>query len=142
MKVLLDTCVLSEIRHPNGHPAVSQAVREFSDSDVFISAISIGEIAKGVALLPDGARKSELLSWYSGLEQGFGDRILKIDAGIARIWGEVTALAQQRGKQISVTDGLIAATARAHGLHVMTRNVADFTPSGALLLNPWPESET
>ena len=54
----------------------------------------------------------------------------------SRIWGELTAAAQRVGRTVRAGDGLVAATARRHGLHVMT-NVADFEPTGVLLLNPW-----
>ncbi len=50
---------------------------------------------------------------------------------------QLTARAQQQGRTVHVADGLIAATALRHGLHVMTRNVSDFEPTGALLINPW-----
>lgn len=53
------------------------------------------------------------------------------------VWGELVAAAQKTGHTIGAVDGLIAATARRHGLYVMTRNVADFEPTGALLVNPW-----
>jgi len=71
------------------------------------------------------------------LEQDYAERILPVDAETARVWGELTAAARARGKTVSVSDGLIAATALRHGLHVMTRNVSDFIDTGAMLINPW-----
>ncbi len=70
----------------------------------------------------------------------FASRILGIDIETARIWGEFTARASSRGQIVPPTDGLIAASALRHGLHVMTRNVSDFAPTGALLLNPWHDA--
>jgi len=140
MRILLDTCALSEIRHPQGNPTVKTTIAAFPDDDIYLSAVSIGEIAKGIALLDDGARKSSLLTWLQGLETGYDDRILTVDTETARTWGELTARAQRAGRQVAMADGLIAATALRHGLHIVTRNVSDFEPTGALLLNPWDET--
>ena len=63
MKVLLDTCVLSELQRPNGNPAVKEAVGKLADDDIFVSVLTIGEIAKGVALLPPGQKRSRLQQW-------------------------------------------------------------------------------
>jgi predicted nucleic acid-binding protein len=142
LKVLLDTCVLSELRRPKGHKSVRQAVAAFEDESLFVSVISIGEIAKGIALLKESENKRALQAWLAGLERNYADRILSIDLETVRIWGEITALAQKAGKQIPASDGLIAATARRHGLHVMTRNTADFEPTGALVINPWTSPGT
>ncbi len=76
-------------------------------------------------------------SWLQAIESNYSDRILLIDIETVRIWGELTAKAQKSGKTIAAADGLIAATAICHGLHVMTRNVDDFEPSGVLITNPW-----
>ena len=137
MRVLLDTCVLSELRHPKGHPGVRQAVDAFEEGDLFISVISIGEILKGVSLLRESPKKHALAAWLQTLERNYGDRLLAIDLEVCRLWGELTARAQKAGRVVHATDGLIAATALRHGLRVMTRNTTDFEPTGALLLNPW-----
>ena len=97
----------------------------------------MGEITKGIELLDSGARKRNLEMWLRTLEREYADRILMVDRDVAQIWGELTASAQKKGRIVSAGDGLIAATARRHGLHVMTRNVHDFEPTGALLTNPW-----
>ena len=138
MRALLDTCVLSELnREGGGAEPVRQAVSELADEAIYVSVVSLGEIAKGVALLDAGARQRALSSWLNGLEVDFADRLLSVDSETARIWGELTARAQRQGRTVHVGDGLIAATALRHGLHVMTRNVRDFEPTGALVINPW-----
>lgn len=137
MKVLLDTCALSELRLPKPDAGVASAIRDLDSDDLFVSAISIGEIVKGVALLPDGQKKRLLQSWLQTLERHYGDRLLPIDLEICRMWGELTAAAQKAGRTIPASDGLIAATARCHGLYIMTRNTADFEPAGVPVLNPW-----
>jgi toxin FitB len=72
-----------------------------------------------------------------GIERSYADRILPIDGETSRIWGEITAHAGRRGIVVPAVDGLIAATGRRHGLHLMTRNTADFMATGVLLTNPW-----
>ena len=123
MRTLLDTCVVSEIRRPEGTPEVKAAVRELAEYDAFLSVITLGEIASGVARLEEGRRRRELTSWLDGLERGFAERILPVDAETARLWGDLDAAARRAGRWVGVSDGLIAATAVQHGLRVMTRNV-------------------
>ena len=137
MKILLDTCVISEIRHPQGAESVKNTVQALAEEDLFISVISIGEIVKGIDLLNESKRKQELQAWVQGLERFYSERILPLDLETSHIWGELTAKAQKEGKIISVCDGLIASTAIRHGLHVMTRNTSDFEPTGAMIVNPW-----
>jgi predicted nucleic acid-binding protein len=137
VKALLDTCVLAELRHPKGHPAVRAAVAEIADADLFLSVLTVGEIAKGISLLPSSKKKRSLTSWLNGLETRFADRILDVDLETARLWGELTARAQPKGIVIPAVDGLLAATALRHGLHVMTRNTPHFEASGALVIDPW-----
>jgi len=137
VKVLLDTCTLSELRQPKPDAGVARAIQALDSDDLFVSAITIGEIVKGVALLPDGQKKRLLQTWLQTLERHYGDRILPIDLEICRMWGDLTAAAQKTGHTIPASDGLIAATARRHGLYIMTRNTADFEASGVPLLNPW-----
>lgn len=139
MRVLLDTCVLSDLRHPHADASVRRAVDACDSESLFVSVLSIGEIAKGIALLRESRRKRALQSWLQTLERFYGDRLLLVDLETSRIWGELTAAAQKAGRTIPATDGLIAATARRHGLHVMTRNAVDFEPTGVLLLNPWAD---
>lgn len=137
MRVLLDTCVLSELRKPACPAQVREALAARQDSDLFISVITIGAITKGIALLDDSQRKRSLSMWLNMLETDYQDRLLLIDLETVRIWGEITAKAQRSGRIVAANDGLIAATALRHGLTVMTRNTSDFLPTGALLFNPW-----
>ena len=140
MRVLLDTCVLSELRRSKGHPGVRLAVDAIESDSLFVSVISVGEIAKGIALLKESSRnRRDLQAWLQALERLYADRILSIDLETSHTWGELTAAAQKTGKIVPASDGLIAATARRHGLHVMTRNVEHFAPTGVLLLNPWTD---
>lgn len=136
MKVLLDTCILSEIRHPRGSQETKRIVNSFEDEDLFLSALTLGEIAKGTTLLSESPKKHELQQWLNGLEYQFGDRILPVDGDVALIWGEVVARAKIKGITIPACDGLIAATALNYGLHILTHNIKHFEETGALLLDP------
>jgi predicted nucleic acid-binding protein len=131
--------VLSELRRPKGHPGVRRAVDAFESDSLFVSVVSIGEIAKGIVLLKESKNKRDLQAWLQALERYCADRIVPIDLETSRTWGELTAAAQKVGRIVPASDGLIAATARRHGLHVMTRNIEHFAPTGVLLLNPWKD---
>jgi len=140
VRALLDTCVISEVRRRTGHPRVRAQVEAIRSSDLFLSVVTVGELAKGIALLPAGKRREALSEWLLTLEQEYAARVLPVDTETARIWGELTAAAQQRGKTVSVSAGLIAASAIRHGLHIITRNVSDFSETGAMLVNPWEDA--
>ncbi len=137
MRVLLDTCVLSELYKPKPLEIVRDAVAVLSDETLYISVITLGEIGKGIALLPQSRRKQDLSEWLTKIENVYAKRVLSIDPETAAIWGEITAAAQNKGKVLAAADGLIAATSLQNGLHLMTRNVKDFETTGVLLLNPW-----
>lgn len=137
MRVLLDTCVLSEIRKSKGATSVKEAVNYIPDENLYISVISLGEIIKGIELLKQCKQKTVLKKWMLNLETDYGNSILPIDKETAEIWGRMTASLQKNGKILSVCDGLIAATAKRHGLYIMTRNVSDFEDTGIAIINPW-----
>lgn len=140
MKVLLDTCVISEIVRPQGDQRVKQRVSAFSGAETFLSVVTVGELARGINLLPTGKNRDKYASALLQLEQDYEKRILPIDTDTGRIWGEIDAMRQKAGRALSVTDGLIAATARRFGLHVVTRNVRDFEETGVLIVNPWEDA--
>jgi toxin FitB len=140
LRVLLDTCALAELRHPRGNPAVKAAIAMLADDAIFQSALTLGEIARGIALLRDGRKKRNLSEWLTGLENQFADRILPVDCETARLWGDISARVLQAGLVIPVVEGLLAATALRHGLHLMTHRTPAFTSTGALIVDPWKES--
>lgn len=135
MKLLLDTCILAELRHPKGNPTIKEALASFDDEDLFISVITIGEISKGISLLPESRQKQELAKWLNGLERQFSDRILPIDREVAFMWGELTARTKKNGLTLPACDGLIAATALHYGLHLMTQNVKHFKETGVFIFH-------
>lgn len=138
MKYLLDTCLLSEMVRPNPEPAVLAWMRERRSHDLFVSAMTVGELCRGVARLPQSRRKNELQSWLRELEDGFADRILPFDHEAAHVWAKMCAHSESSGKPMAAFDSIIAATALAHGLCLVTRNVRDFSQAPIEVFNPWP----
>ena len=138
MSALLDTCVVSERHKTNPEPSVVAAIAALGDN-AYISVVTIGEMLKGAELLAEGSKQRQLLVWLEETQADFGPRILPVDLEVARLWGRLTANAQRRGRRIAAPDGLIAATARVHGLPVMTRNVSHFIPADVEVVNPWPD---
>ena len=137
MNFLLDTNVLSEARRPKGAARVKQWLASVETRDPFVSVISIGEIAHGARRLDDDARRAGLLTWLAHVRRVYAGRIIDIDPDIAELWGELSAAARKRGRKVDAPDGLIAATARAHGLHVATRNVRHMLDAGVAVYDPW-----
>jgi predicted nucleic acid-binding protein len=137
MRTLVDTCVLSEVQREQGNPQVRAQLEALPADDIFLSVLTIGELRKGIDKLKAGARKRSLDAWLEQMIVAAEDRLLELDLETATIWGEVTAKCEKKGKPIPAIDGLIAATALRHGLHLMTRNVDDFEATGVMLVNPW-----
>lgn len=137
MKILLDTCVISELYRANADQHVRDAVAKREPGDLFLSVITFGELQKGTELLPAGRKRSDLERWLTGLQHEFGDRVVPVDLETAHIWGELSASTRLGGRTILAADLLIAASAIRHGLRVMTRNTRDFAPSGVAVIDPW-----
>lgn len=135
MTWLIDTNIISEVRKgPRCHPAVAAWWSSVEDRDLFLSALTIGEIRKGVETLrvrdPDRARALE--AWLRAIVQAFGPRILDVDGAVAESWGRIAAI-----RSVPVVDALLAATASMHGLVLVTRNATDVAGLGVRLLNPF-----
>jgi predicted nucleic acid-binding protein len=132
---LLDTNVISETRKPKPDPGVLAFLNTATGDTLFLSVLTLGELRKGV----EAKRKtnpvtaSRLSAWVDDIEQTFADRVLPIDLPAARIWGEISGAS----RPLPVIDALIAATALAYKLTLVTRNVADMKPTGVPLINPW-----
>ncbi len=135
---LLDTNVASEQSRPRPEPLVTQWLASQIPDAVFLSVVTIGELRKGIALLPQSKRRGELTEWFDGrLAPGFAGRILPVTQAIGDRWGVLTAMRQLAGIPLAAPDGLIAATALEHDLTLVTCNVDDFVGLGVPLLNPW-----
>lgn len=138
MKYLLDTSAISELvaKHPN--PKVVDFIDSLDSDDVFLSVITIGEIAKGVEKLPKSKRKQELHSWLKeNLLVRFDGRIFPLDTEVLIEWGILIARLESTGITLPAIDSLIAATTLTHKLILVTRNVDDFSGTGIEIVNPW-----
>ncbi|MGO9772264.1 MAG: type II toxin-antitoxin system VapC family toxin [Roseiarcus sp.] len=134
MKYLLDTNVLRELGKTSPHNNVAAWLKSVDDADLAISALTVREIAKGVAKLrktkPETA--AVLDAAVSAIFDAFEGRILPINRLVAAAWGEALGESDKH-----VDDAGLAATARVHGLVVVTRNVKDFYGRGVTLLDPF-----
>ena len=138
--ILLDTNVISELVKPSPDPAVVAFFGRTVPATVFTAAVCEAEIRYGLARLPAGRRRNDLLGCVTAfLAEAFGNRILAFDSASAAIYGELRAAREAAGKPIPVEDAMIAATARAYGASVVTRNVADFIGCGVQVVNPWTD---
>jgi hypothetical protein len=132
----LDTSIVSETRKKKAETAVTAFLEAVDSSSLYLSVLTIGELRRGVAAKrrDDPAVAKNLAAWVQGLEVGFAERILGIDAAIAGLWGDWSA---QRSRP--VVDTLLAATAVVHGLTFVTRNTRDVQDLPVKVLNPWGE---
>jgi toxin FitB len=135
---LLDTNVPSELTRPQSDPQVEKWLNDADDQQLYLSVVSLGEIFKGLTILPESKRRKQLQQWIDHtLRPWFNGRILPVTERIAERWGILAGERQLKGRGLTMADGLIAATALEHGLSVVTRNVRDFDDLGVGVFNPW-----
>jgi tRNA(fMet)-specific endonuclease VapC len=135
---LVDTYVISEILRPVPDANVVAWSQRTAKEGLYLSVISMGELRKGLTILPASARRSQLQeSIEEQIPAWFGDRILPLTQPIAERWGVLAGRRQLVGRPLNVPDGQIAATALEHGLSIITRNVRDFEDLGIAIVNPW-----
>ncbi|KAA1003448.1 type II toxin-antitoxin system VapC family toxin [Paraburkholderia panacisoli] len=135
---LVDTNVISEVRkRDRADKGVMAFFRKAAqdDVDLYLSVVTIGELRRGVEIIRhrgDKAQATRLENWLVGVLQEFSQNILAVDEEIGQLWGRLRVPHPEHA-----LDKLIAATALIHDLTVVTRNVDDFTGSGARVLNPF-----
>ena len=140
MNYLVDTNVISELTKPSPNPAVVRWLADSDEDRVFLSVISLAEIRRGIVLMNPGKRRDQLEAWFQiEVPQRFEHRLIGIDREIAERWGDLIAASRRRGIVLSAMDGFLAATAQAHNLTLVTRNLRDFVSLDLVLLNPWSE---
>lgn len=133
MKFLLDTNVVSELRKSRPHRAVLAWLNATPTEDIAVSAIVLGELQGGAEITrkQDPVKEAELDRWIDRVAQLW--QVIEIDAAIAREWAR---LVERRNRSL-FEDALIAATARVHGLVIVTRNTRDFETFGVSVLDPF-----
>jgi len=136
---LIDTNVLSEYNRPGGPDAGVKRWLETTDrQSQHVSIITLAEIQKGIELLAEGKRRAQLEQWLTqDLEAWFSGRVLPVDRQVAMRWASLAAKGSRTGRPLPTVDSLIAATALAYGLTIVTRNTKDFEGIGATIINPW-----
>lgn len=134
MSFLIDANVVSELARPKPNGRVVAWSEAAGVASLYLSVLTIGEIAKGAAKLRqrNAAAADALYDWLVGLQRQYADRIIGIDVEVAQAWGRI---ASQRS--VPVVDALLAATALVHGLTLVTRNERDVADLGVAVLNPW-----
>ena len=138
---LLDTNVISELVKPHPEVNVTTWVEGTDESLLYLSVLTLGEIRRGIAVLPQSRRRVSLEAWLDkDLRARFEDRILEIDEEVADRWGSLTAAARNRGIVLPVIDGLLAATALEHNLTLVTRDTGQIPSMGVAVFNPWEKN--
>ena len=136
MSFLVDTDVLSDPSRPQPSPKVD-AWLAAHQSQIYTSAISIGEIKRGIERLPTGARRNGLAKWLEEVLASMDGRILAYNSRVAETWGGMMANLERQGHPMPLADSLIAAIAKRHNLTLVTRNTADYVHTGLRVLNPF-----
>lgn len=132
---LVDTNVVSEAQRSRPDAAVIRWLRDRRHRPLFVSVITLGEIRRGIEMLPEGPRRTAFDQALTRLSSSFLRRTIPIDAAIADRWGRLTAKQPNLGRRS--IDALLAATAQEYDLTVATRNVRDFDDTGVRVANPW-----
>jgi predicted nucleic acid-binding protein len=135
MCYLLDTNVVCEAMARQPEPRVVTWCETHMDES-YLSCVTIGEIWKGVHLLPEGKRKKVYATWAEGIERDHAHVCLTLDSAVLKVWGKLCGKHQANGINLGIIDSLLAATAITHGLILATRNTRDF-PGEVKTFNPW-----
>ena len=134
MTYLLDTNVVSEARKAQGNANVKRWLASVPRGSLYLSVLTIGEIRRGIEILRgrDPTQATALDTWLTALRTGYLDRLLPVTTEISEEWGRLNV-----PDPVPTVDGLLAATARVHGLTLVTRNTRDLVRTGVRLLDPF-----
>lgn len=132
-RYLLDTNVVSELRRQRPHAAVLAWLESVDDTQLYLSAVTLGEIQAGIELTreQDAEKTNEIEAWLELVAGAYN--VLPMDAATFRAWARL----MHRKSDTLYEDAMIAATAKVHGLTVATRNAADFNTLGLKVFNPF-----
>jgi predicted nucleic acid-binding protein len=142
MRYLLDITILSDIAKPAPSESLLAWMGEQDDEDLFIAALTVAELRRGVLEKPAGKRRDQLEAWFCGPEGPqalFAGRILPFDESAGLIWGRLMAEGKSQGRPRRALDTIIAAVAEANGCTLVTDNEKDF--AGVEIINPLRATE-
>ena len=134
MSYLVDANVLSEPTRPAPDPGVIEWLSTH-EGNLFVDSIIMGELCIGVQALPPGRKRARLEEWFEALAETI--ECLPWDVTISRRWARLVVDLKRKGRPLPLLDGMIAATALAHGLTVVTRNTRDFKKAGVKVVDPF-----
>jgi predicted nucleic acid-binding protein len=134
--IILDTNVLSEFMNKTGDMRVRSWI-ENNEGNLALSVVVIAEIAYGIERIRPAERSEKLEIAFKDIRERYADHILPFDDLSALVYGKITGSASRRGRQITMADGLIAATALRYNSAIATRNIRHFANLGIELFNPW-----
>jgi toxin-antitoxin system, toxin component, PIN family len=138
--ILLDTNVVSEALRPEPSIKVISWLDEQVWETLYLSAITVAELRRGAAVLPDGRKKDLLVDRLENrIFPLFEGRILSFDEPAAAVYAQIRSTARKQGKAVAAADGYIAATAKLHRMVVATRDVSPFLATGLKVFNPWSD---
>lgn len=139
--IVLDTNVISELMRPVPHPAVLAWIAEQPRATVYTTSVNQAEILYGIAALSDGQRRRALVDAAAAMfADDFAGRVLSFGADAASHFAAIVTMRQKSGNAIEAFDALIAATARAAGAGVATRDISGFDECGLAVIDPWQHS--
>lgn len=136
---LLDTNVVAALINPQGAPSVKRWAEGQQEEDFHISVLTLAEYDKGIHNLPDDhPDRQRYMAARDALAERFASRVLSLDDQVVRRWGRISGERKRAsGHAPPVIDTLLAATAMERDLYLVTRNVKDTRPSGAIVFDPW-----
>lgn len=121
-------------------PDVVRWMDERDEERLFLSVLTFGELQKGISKLEPSTKRRKLQAWVENdLSNRFEGRLLSVDTEVAITWGHLQGESERRGERLPVIDSLLAATALAHNLVVVTRNTKDLAKCQVQIVNPWSE---
>ena len=136
-RYLLDTNVVSELRKPKPHGAVLAWLQGVDELQLHLSAVTVGEIQAGIEITrsQDSIKAAELETWLDRVANAYN--VIAMDGAAFRVWAQL----MHRQSDTIIEDAMIAATAKVHGLTVVTRNTVDFKSFGVPLFNPFKSAQ-
>ena len=136
--IAVDTNVISELMKVQPDPTVLEWAGTVEDAELTVPVVVAAEVLRGLDRLPSGPRRVRLETALDAFFARLGDgRLLSLDARGAVEYAHVMTGRERAGRPMSTMDALIAATCRAHGASLATRNTKDFIASGVHLIDPW-----